>query len=100
MMGHPLEWLDPEDIAYKMANARSIARESEIREKDILIPRRGGPWNGSPYKCYQSVYNGLYEGQSCTALCLFQKVVRADLYRLQKDNAGKWELVWIKSYNV
>lgn len=99
-MSHFPDLLDPEDIACKMANARRIARESEIREKAILIPRKYGLWNGSPYKCYQSVYNGLYEGQLCTAFCLFEKLATADVYRLQKDNAGQWELVWIKSYDV
>jgi hypothetical protein len=92
-MSHFSDFLDPEDIACKMAAAMA-------HEEKVLIPRRGGLWNGRPYKCYQSVYNSLYEGQLCTAFCIFEKRTRADTYRLQKDSAGEWELVWIKSCNV
>jgi hypothetical protein len=99
-MSHFPEFLDPEDIACKMAAARLAARESETYEDIIPISRKGGLFGGKPFRCLQSVYDALYEGQLYTAFCIFEERERADTYRLQKDSAGEWELVWIKSYNV
>lgn len=97
-MGCLLEWLDPEDINCKMA----VARKSGTNEEAILIPRRGGMFDGKPFKCFRSVYDTLREGQLLTTFCRVNLTFvswqeRADVYCLQKDKDNNWELVWTEA---